>query len=386
MTTPLFHVFIEGARSTAPGASGELARAIAARYGLPAAELEKRFAMGRFRVKGNVERATAESYAADLASLGAVVAVVPAAAPPPTMVPAVTLPSAARMAPPARSAPEGGGGMADLGALSGEVPLTLSTLDGADDASASRSLPLPASFGPPDDAHGRSSSRDLGLPASFGPADDEPPATRSSSRDLAAAAAAAAYDPFAPPESQTDAPELVLAVERPARRSAPPSSAGEGAAPRAEDGAGRAGTIAPPPEAAGAPGRGGTTAPPSAAAPTTGGRPAGSALGFLRDDGARFIAGVVLAVAVGAVPALLVGGARERSAFAKLDGELADRQGQVTTRDEWDGLDRVRATIAERKRSDRQAIAITTLLLWAVLSGGVAWVWFRKVDWDRVLE
>jgi hypothetical protein len=128
VTDPLFHVFIERARSTAPGAAAELARAIAARYGIPAAELEKRFAMGRFRVKGNVDRATADSYLADLASLGAVCTIVAAnAAAPPV---ARGDPRAGRRAAgddPAGAASRAGAGAArgaamedSLGALTGE--------------------------------------------------------------------------------------------------------------------------------------------------------------------------------------------------------------------------------------------------------------------------
>ena len=249
VSAPLFHVFIERARATTPGAGRELARAIAARYGLPAEELEKRFAMGRFRVKGNVDRATADSYAADLESLGAVCTVVPAGATPlpaPTAMP-MSLSGAQRVAaPPAPAAPSPPAAppappappaFQDLGALSGEMPLTLATLDGAseDDARTSKNgIPLAASFGPPAEDSGRGSSRDIPLAASFGPPVDD--GGRSSSRNLAAEVAEAharsgsrpaapdlgLFDPFAPPEMQTEEAELVLAVERRPKQSAPP--------------------------------------------------------------------------------------------------------------------------------------------------------------------
>ncbi len=406
VSEPLFHVFIERARATTPTAGRDLAQAIAARYGIPAEDLEKRFAMGRFRVKGNVDRATADSYAADLASLGAVCTVVAAGATPapvPTAQ-AMTLPGGQRVAtpPPAappRVAPKPAPPPAapampvqDLGALTGEMPLTLSTLDGAseDDARASRKIPLSASFGPPADTDpGRQSSKNIALPASFGPPadveparqssknialpasfgpppDDEPAHARSASRKVAAAEPAL-FDPFAPPEMQSEEQELVLAVERKPKKSA-----------------------APPPEELAAPAAGAPVVPAApavaaVAAPRGPAAPRGSALGFLRDEGTRFVVGVVLVTLLGAIPALLIGSSRVHGAFARLDGELDQRQEKARkSRDEWDGLERVRASFVERKRDERQTIAITSVLMWAALSGGLAFVWFRKIDWDRV--
>ncbi|MBL8620393.1 MAG: hypothetical protein JNK64_03790 [Myxococcales bacterium] len=393
MSEPLFHVFIERARSTAPTAGRDLARAIAARYGIPAEELEKRFAMGRFRVKGNVDRATADSYAADLASLGAVCTVVAAGATPPPVATgqAMTLPGAQRVSPPPVAAPAVP--VQDLGALTGEMPLTLSTLDGAseEDARASRKIPVSASFGPPDSEPGRQSSKNIALPASFGPPadpeparqssknialpasfgpppDEEPAQARSASRKVAAAEPVL-FDPFAPPEMQSEEQELVLAVERkPKQSAAPPPATVAAEAPL------------PPPPTMHAP-----AAPGAPAAPRAAAAPRGSALGFLRDEGARFVVGVVLVTLLGAIPALLIGSARVSSAFARLDNDLAQRQDKARkNRDDWEQLDRVRASFMTRKRDERQTIAITSVLMWAVVSGGLAFVWFRKIDWDRV--
>ena len=360
MTTARFNVFIDGARAAGPGAKTQLARAIAARYGIAAADLEQRFAQGRFRVKGNVDRATADSYVADLSSLGAVCSIeaVDAPAPPAPVAAAVTLPGAQRLPAP-RSAD-------DFAALSGESPLTLSTLDGAseDEARSSRRIPLAASFGPPAEDSGRGSSQKLALPASFGP-----PAEVS---DVAAAAddgPIEVFDPFAPPELQSQEPELALAVERKPRISSPAPAA----APAVERDP--RGPTAPAIASA-------TLAP----APSEGARaaPARGGLGLLRDDVVRYVAGVVLAVALAAIPALLFGASRQRAAFADLDAQLDKRQAAVVTREDWEGLDRIRASVLDRKRDERQTIVVTTLLLWAALAGGLAWVWFRKVDWDRL--
>lgn len=393
MSEPLFHVFIERARSTAPTAGRDLARAIAARYGIPAEELEKRFAMGRFRVKGNVDRATADSYAADLASLGAVCSVVGAGATPLPVATgqAMTLPGAQRMSPPAAAPAPVASPVQDLGALTGEMPLTLATLDGAseEDARASRKIPVSASFGPPDSEPGRQSSKNIALPASFGPpadpeparqssknialpasfgppADEEPAQARSASRKVAAAEPVL-FDPFAPPEMQSEEQELVLAVERKPKQSAAPPPA----------------TVAAEAPLPAAPST--MHAPAASAAPRPAAGPRGSALGFLRDEGARFVVGVVLVTLLGAIPALLIGSARVHSAFARLDSDLEQRQDKARkNRDDWDQLDRVRASFMTRKRDERQTIAITSILMWAAVSGGLAFVWFRKIDWDRV--
>src|SRR3569623_2060202 len=71
MMSVMFHVFVEGAADASPEGVMRLANAMASKYGLPAADLRARLQAGRFRVKGNVDRATAVSYMRDLEILGA---------------------------------------------------------------------------------------------------------------------------------------------------------------------------------------------------------------------------------------------------------------------------------------------------------------------------
>ena len=200
-----FHVFVEGATDASAAGLSKLADAIAGHYGLPAAALLARLQAGRFRVKGNIDRATAETYARDLTRLGAICAIEDAAAdqfggatpipfpavkpppdavaptrptPPPSALPprAATTPSTPPSALPPRAAttpstppsalpPRAGGpsvppanssqfqsGLsaafsgelpaADLGALGREdAPFSLSTVDGADDGSPAAASP-----------------------------------------------------------------------------------------------------------------------------------------------------------------------------------------------------------------------------------------------------
>ncbi len=70
-----FHVYVEGAVDPSPEGLQRLATSIAQQYGLPVADLQKRMSNGRFRVKANVDRATAETYQRALQDIGARVTV-----------------------------------------------------------------------------------------------------------------------------------------------------------------------------------------------------------------------------------------------------------------------------------------------------------------------
>ena len=69
----LFDVYVEGATDAGdnPAALQRLAEVMSQRYGLPAGELQNRLAKGRFRVKANVDDATAQTYVRDLEAIGA---------------------------------------------------------------------------------------------------------------------------------------------------------------------------------------------------------------------------------------------------------------------------------------------------------------------------
>ena len=88
-----FHVYVEGSVEASPEAMRELADVMATRYGLPAADLLARLSKGRFRVKANVDRATADTYQRDLEAVGARVTIEDAAsAPRPSGAPTPSMP------------------------------------------------------------------------------------------------------------------------------------------------------------------------------------------------------------------------------------------------------------------------------------------------------
>lgn len=74
----LFDVYVEGATDPSPAALERLAAVMSQRYGLPAGELQARLTKGRFRVKANVDDATAQTYVRDLEAVGARVTLVEA--------------------------------------------------------------------------------------------------------------------------------------------------------------------------------------------------------------------------------------------------------------------------------------------------------------------
>jgi hypothetical protein len=397
----MFHVFVEGAADDAAGAVPRLADAIAKHYGLPAGELRTRLEAGRLRVKGNIDRATAETYVRDLERLGARCTIEPAspansqratplpfpAVRPDTAPPA--RPSSSSL-PPAPAKPAAGPATANLpraltpppvagyqsglaaafsgdapaaslGALEGDdVPLALATVDGSDDASASPA----GSFEPPGGG---------GLPASIGPA----PAENAAAKTKPAKPKDVPVDMFAPPDMQGEELKVDIAadeIEVSARKraSTPPASV----------------PVVPAPDALAAPASrdsqpalrrsqplAGTTPEPSV---TT----RASKLGPLAEPRTRFAAGVVLALLLGFVPAHLVAASREDAAYREIDHKVLAAQELADTPEVYATLDRMRAAQLRRKESERRNAAIIAFAVWALVGGGLAFVWFRKLPWD----
>ncbi|TMQ05812.1 MAG: hypothetical protein E6J91_39725 [Deltaproteobacteria bacterium] len=98
----------------------------------------------------------------------------------------------------------------------------------------------------------------------------------------------------------------------------------------------------------------------------------------------RFAAGIVLAIVLGFVPAHLVAGIRERSAFAVIDRDLIAAQAAADMPDSYAALDALRAEKLDAKRSAHRSIALASLLIWGAAGGALAYVWFRRIPWDRL--
>lgn len=404
----MFHVFVEGAADDTPEGARRLADAIASHYGLPAADLLARIQAGRFRVKGNVDRATADTYVRDLERLGARCTVedatpanarpatplpFPAQRPatPPAGLPVAKEPlarasgSALADAPPARPSgsaladappsrpsappsalagyarpatpppvagayqsglaaaftPEAASSSGGLGALErDDAMLSLASVDGTDESAIEKS-PEPA-FGPP--AAGKS----------------DKPDKKARPKDVP-------VDIFAPPDAQSADLEVDIAADEHefTRKKAATSPAASPAV---------AAPAAPLQR----------KSQPAIAAQEPPAMVKASKLGPLADERVRTIAGVVLAILIGFLPAHLIARSREASAYRDIDAQLVSIQAQADTPDAYAQLDYTRAAFLERKKDERRSIALMALAIWALVGGGLAFAWFRKIPWDEL--
>ena len=351
----LFHVFLDGAVDASPAGLERLAAGMAEHYGIAAADVRSRLARGRIRVKANVDRGTAEQYVRDLSALGGRCAIeeasaqnshptplpFPAVAPPAPAPPApaparTTTPLPGSILPPRTTAPPPTASMTSglAAAFTGQIPvaslgaleqeggaLSLSSVDGAE---AGERVAAPAA---------------TALPASIGPAVAPAPAAKAAPRSEP-------VDPFAPPDADAAAKVLDLADDpgREVRKRTSP-------VPLVAPGAATPVTVAPAPSR-------------------------------LRDPKVRFAAGVAVAVLLGFVPAHLVVHAREHDTFRDIDAKVAAAQRMADTPDTYSALDGLRATQLAHKRSMHDTDALLGFLIWAVVGGGIAYVWFRRIPWD----
>ena len=381
-------MFLDGAIDNTSDGIEEIVSAIANRYGLSGADLKSRLFQGKVRVKANVDRATAEQFAKDLAALGAITSVAPApdataassAAPSarPSSNGMASGLSAASSTATSAAKPTGSGfqsglsaaftpktdDAASFGALEGNnAMLSLSALDGRLDGSA----PSP------------SSARDA---TRFGPAPDQdtltlqdvaPPPSARSSGAMNTASSGTSNAANTASGSGSSLPST--------SRFAPPSEASEVEVTLADDFAPR--MVRGPSLAE----KSMATASAAATLVTEAARPAPRR--GLREHFARwrvrFAVGILSAIVVGLVPAMLVSAMRESSAFSEIDHNVARLHAQAETYEAWESLDPMRASQLERKRSSRRNATALAMVVWGVVGAGVAYVWFRRVPWQRLV-
>lgn len=379
----MFHVFVEGPTDPSPEAHEKLAAVMSERYGLPIADVKTRLAKGRFRVKANVDRATADMYLSDLGAVGAKVKIEEAKASSPslpvpstTATPAAGLPAATPSAPPAtglRTAtspvaatpPKGvtnppfASGLAaafepsnaaqDLGALGGDSgSFALSSVDGHESSTATDS-PFNASFGPPAEA-----------PPKPAPRAQTPKPIEQEAGDM-----------FAPPDAEDDNQKVEIAADEIAdqarrrssatpRSSAPPPSVPVVATPQLQ--------------------RKQTTAVATGNHPVTALAPRGR-LGPLSEPRNRFALGVFVMILLGFVPTHFIATFREHDAFRKIDDKYVTDAANAIDPPTWSALDE---PALRDKKSAQKDIMLTSLAMWALFAAGIGYVWFRRVPWDKL--
>ena len=369
-----FNVFVEGAVGSSPTALSELADAMSQRYGLQAKDLVSRLQRGRFRVKSNVDAATAERYKRDLEKIGAKVlledsAISPTATPvagtPVVRMPSnVSLPPLNERKPSTMSTPPSGLSAAgpqqprastpipvsglsaafgdataqDLGALGGSS-LSLASLDGEEAPASSNQFEVEKSPEPPPKPV-------VTMKKPTAPPENKPKAKP--------AAASEPLDMFAPPDAGDQNFVVDLANDELAERAAK-----------------RASTPLPVADPTPLPQTRKTPLPMPAVAPSeVVTRPAQ----FSR---AHFIAGIVVALVIGFLPAHFLASMREKSAFRAIDGQATAAYAAVDSYDAWVALDATRDKLLDEKESKRQMIALTSMLIWAVVSAAASVAFFR---------
>ena len=96
----------------------------------------------------------------------------------------------------------------------------------------------------------------------------------------------------------------------------------------------------------------------------------------------RFAVGIFLAILIGFVPAHFVAKMREESAFETVDKKVIVAQQTADTMDTYAALDGLRADQKARKESEKRNAAIIGFAVWALVGGGLGFVWFKKIPWD----
>jgi hypothetical protein len=384
-----FHVYVEGAVDASPDGVRKLAQSMSQRYGLSAADLMQRLSKGRFRVKANVDKLTADTYLRALQEVGARVVIEEvdpnrasspslspvnlrgSTQPPPRSQPSIPPATAARTSTPAlgtqqrsgaslppstkphqppmqsglAAAFSGGRAQSESGfdAL-GSGALSLSSVDGADDAPA----PAPTSaFGPPPEDVSVSLAPEPVKPAKPSKAASQP------------------LDLFAPPDAEEAEAKVELAADeiehRAKKMSTPPAGVPIAAASSQP--------LAVPTTPAM------RRSSPSIQAPSM---PAASTPEMPRG---RFAAGVLLSILLGFVPAHVIASSRESTAFNQIDGAVNSAQATVEDEDGYRALDGFRDAQLAKKKSEKRTIAWQSMLIWAVVGAGVAYVYFRRIPW-----
>ena len=354
----LFHVYVEGPTDPSPDAHKRLAEIMASRYGLPLADVQTRLAKGRFRVKANVDRATADVYLRDLGAVGAKV-VIEAAGPRTSP----SLPITNTPARPATNPPFASGlaaafetkGAQDLGVLGGDSgSFALSSVDGHDNDVTDRvDSPLPASFAPPPVAAAAAAA----------------PKPRQSAPKLAAAPPT---DMFAPPDAEDENQKVELHADEIAHQARKRASTPPASVPIVGQG------VAPLPGSPVLKRKLSSTQTPPVTALAPRGR-----LGVLSEPRNRFAAGVIVAILLGFVPTHLIATFREHDAYQKIDSKYLTDAASAPDPATWNALDE---PALRDKKSAQRDIALTSLILWALFTAGIGYVWFKRVPWTKLDE
>lgn len=399
-------VFVERVRSFDPLVSSKLAQHLAAKYNISAAEARAGLANGHFCVRSGVDRATADQVVRELTQLGAECALYDETGHRVSggqgAVPKLPPLSAGGGRP---STSPGGNATVPADPWASLSSLSLANLD--DDPSQQPTVAAKRGTGTTNSATiGGQPGAEVDAEAALAELADTP--VMSKPTKVAAAGGSAApppmpkrakapsaprppakpVDQFAPPDAGPALGVDALSFARPVRAASPsPGSDAPLAAANTDGPIGGPSTAPGPTDKRATSVIAAPRAPTGlfgAAAPAEANR--SHPLAFLRDERPNFVAGVVLAFLLGLLPALIYATRSEASALATLDQKLAAHYNAVETPDDWEALAPLRTAILGEKQREQSNVNTTMLFIWAVLGGGVAFLWFRVLDWDKLLR
>jgi hypothetical protein len=438
----VFHVFVDGVTATAPDAVRTLAHAISAHYGVAAADVYARLMRGSFRVKANVDEATAHLYARDLSAIGAQVRIEAADAPVVSVRPTRAGLSVLAELPPRAAV--------DVAMVSGRLTKSgLGVLPPPQPGTAARPTrsgltpqaptPVPRAtqpgLSPPrtttpalaiaTPARSTKEAEDIAFAlsaldagdVSLAMLDNVSPPERTAPTPRGPYASPPALVPsarperpidrpvdlFAPPEAAMAESIVELAPDELAYReskrqasvvadlstlkaaakwpqSPPRTSPQIFAAPRAPAPSRTVSSSSPGLRAAA---QAATAAAQAPLAPAQSAELAAAAPRRRAAPRARFAAGVALAIVLGFVPADLIASWRERDAFRAIDAHVSEVQAAADAPATYATLDAFRADQLAAKRSARRLSVLTALVVWAAAGGAISYVWFRRVRWPE---
>lgn len=357
-----FHVFIEGSRDRSPGSQERLAAALGHKYGMSPAAIAERLARGRFCAWASLDAATARRLATELDALGAAYTLVEeqpgvpaAAASTGPQSPLGLPPSPARASQPPPASPLSAAYRRDAE----EVDLDLGALRGASEDEGWKLARIDGTEGTGESAMYKPQLLEAAERAR--PVSAPPPIPRAPVDPFAPPTVA---DPFAPPEMAPDAEAMLEVGDKPV-------AAGTMAAP----------TSAPLPTIStyrGGPSAGSETLHKDAFVPRM------RAL-MAESSRARFAAGVAVAFLIGLVPAQVFAMWRNGTAYDEIESDLEAEYARADTPDTWATLESARDDAHAQVAARQQRVAVSSCLVWLLVAGGVGFVWFRLIDWDRAV-
>ena len=97
----------------------------------------------------------------------------------------------------------------------------------------------------------------------------------------------------------------------------------------------------------------------------------------------RFAVGIALSLLLGLLIMSPIASTRESGRYDEPIKLLAQSYAEADTVLAWESLDARRTETTDTLKSRRSSLVVTSLMIWMVLSGLLAFLWLRVVDWSR---